>query len=347
MDLDSFQVRATGFECTSGSLSDKYKATFDSSKLADCDDTDNQVWRSVVAYGDADSDSYGTGAGDSYCIGTKLSSNLSINSTDCDDDNSDIFESLSYSAIDEDLDTYQLSLAGTECTNGNLSEIYQSSFDNSKLPDCNDSNTQTWRNVVIFPDVDGDSFGDMESDGALTCIGELAPINTVFNATDCKDDDVNVWRNDLAFFDNDGDSVGAGSQQTYCIGINAAEGSSYDGTDCNDNNINIWRAVLAYDDIDGDGFGSGPQLTFCTNAQAAPDTSYKSYDCDDNDISVFRKITIYPDTDGDGIGAGQGSITCMGNSYLEGSVSIYGYDPEPDNAEVSNFDLPVATLVAP
>jgi len=347
MDLDSFQLRATGSECTGGSLSEKFQATFDSSKLADCDDSNNQAWRSVVAFNDTDRDGYGAGESANYCIGQTLQEKLSLNSTDCNDDNSAIFENLNFFAIDEDLDSYQLSLAGTVCTNGTLSKIYQTSFDDSKLPDCNDENNQTWRDVVIFPDVDGDSFGDMESDGALTCIGELAPTDTVFNATDCKDDDVNVWRNDLAFFDNDGDSIGAGSQQIYCIGIKAAEGSSYDGTDCNDNNINVWREVLAYDDIDGDGIGAGPQLAFCTNAQAAPDTSYKSYDCNDNDISVFRNIVTYPDSDGDGIGAGQGSITCMGNSYLEGSVSIYGYDPEPDNAEVSNFDLPVTILTAP
>ena len=348
LDLDSFQVRSTGFECTGGSLSEKYKLTFDSSKLADCDDTDNQIWRSVVAYDDADSDSYGTGSGDNYCIGTKLPSNLSISSTDCDDDNPDIFESLSYSAIDEDLDTYQLNLTGIECTNGTLSEIYQTIFDDSKLPDCDDENNLIWRNEVIYPDVDRDSFGDKESEGNLTCIGALAPTDTVFNATDCDDNNIDTWREETIYADADNDSYGdAASAALTCIGNLPPLGNVFESSDCDDSSANAWRIDQAYWDIDGDNIGAGVKVGHCTNAQRAANTSTLGTDCDDSDVSVFRNIVIYADADSDGIGAGQGSITCMGNFYLEGNVSIYGYDPEPDNAEVSNFDLPLTILAAP
>jgi len=341
MDLDSFQVRATGFECTSGSLSDKYKATFDSSKLADCDDTDNQVWRSVVAYEDADSDSYGTGAGGSYCIGTNLPSNLSINSTDCNDDNSAIFESLNYSAIDEDLDSYQLSLTGTECTNGHLSEIYQASFDNSKLPDCNDVNDQIWRIIWLYEDSDN----DLKGAGVETehCYGNTQPTQWVLDSSDCDDTDVNIWRNELIYPDLDGDGHGAISGEALaCIGYQPPNDTVFDSSDCNDGNINIWRTDLAYDDIDGDGIGAGPQQAYCTNAHAATGTSYDGYDCDDYDSGIFRRV--YSDTDGDGIGAGRGKITCMGNSYLDDNISIFGYDPEPNNAGVSSFDLSTVLL---
>ena len=346
LDLDSFQIQATGSECTGGSLSEKFKATFDSSKLADCDDTNNQAWRSVVAYGDADSDSYGTGAGESYCIGAKLPSNLSVNSTDCDDANSAVFENLNYSAIDEDLDSYQLSLAGTECTNGTLPEIYQVIFDGSKLPDCNDANDQAWRIVMAFSDTDADGYGA----GSETqhCIGDSLPPLWVDNSTDCEDTNANIWREELIYADADADGYGSESTTALtCIGEQPPVGQVFDSSDCDDTNNNAWRIDQAYFDIDGDGIGAGSKLEHCTNDQAAVNTSQLSYDCDDNDISVFRNILIYPDTDGDGIGAGQGSVTCMGNSYLEGNVSIYGYDPEPDNAEISNFDLPMYLLATP
>jgi hypothetical protein len=299
MDLDSFQLRSTGTECTGGSLSEKFKATFDSSKLADCDDTDNQVWRDVAAFNDTDRDGYGAGESTNYCIGQTLQEKLSLNSTDCNDSNSAVFESLNYLATDMDLDGYQLSVTGTECTGGTLSEIYQATFDSSTVADCNDGDKNSWRDVLVYPDTDLDSYGALSGE-VQVCIGDLAPAGNVFNSTDC-----------------------------------------------NDNNASIWRADLAYDDIDGDGIGAGSQNTYCTNAQPAPNTSNLSYDCDDNDISVFRNTIIYTDTDGDGIGAGQGRLTCMGNSYLEGNVSIYGYDPEPDNADVSNFDLPMYRLAAP
>lgn len=299
MDLDSFQLRATGSECTGGSLSEKFKATFDSSKLADCDDTDNQAWRSVVAFNDTDRDGYGAGESANYCIGQTLQEKFSLNSTDCNDNNSAVFENLNYLATDMDLDSYQSHASGTECTGGTLSSIYQATFDSSKAADCNDDDNQSWRNALVYPDTDLDSFGALSGETQV-CIGDQAPAGNVFNSTDC-----------------------------------------------NDNDASIWRADLAYDDIDGDGIGAGPQHTYCTNNQPAARTSHLSYDCDDNDISIFRKVTVYPDTDGDGIGAGQGSITCMGNSYLEANVSIFGYDPEPDNAAVSNFDLPAAILAAP
>ncbi len=299
MDLDSFQLRATGSKCTGGSLSEEFKATFDSSKLADCDDTDNQAWRSVVAFSDTDSDGYGAGESANYCIGQTLQEKLSLNSTDCNDTNSAVFENLNYLATDMDLDGYQLSVAGTECTGGALSEIYQDTFDSSKVTDCNDDDESSWRDVLVYPDTDLDSFGALSGE-IQVCIGDQAPAGNVFNSTDC-----------------------------------------------NDNNASIWRADLAYDDIDGDRVGAGPQHSYCTNAQPAANTSYLSYDCDDNDISVFRKVTVYADTDGDGVGAGKGRITCMGNSYLEGDISIFGYDPEPDNSAVSNFDLPPVILLTP
>ena len=346
MDLDSFQIHATGSECTGGSLSEKFKATFNSSKLADCDDTNNQTWRSIVAFNDADRDGYGAGESANYCIGQTLQEKLSLNSNDCNDSNSAIFENLNYLATDMDLDGYQLSVSGTECTNGTLPDIYQTTFNSSQLPDCNDVDNQSWRTILLYEDKDNDSKGaGVETEH---CYGETKPAQWVLDSSDCDDTNVNTWRNELTYPDDDTDGYGSlTGAVSACIGNQAPTGNVFNSTDCNDNNANIWRTDLAYDDIDGDRIGAGPQRSYCTNTQPAAHTSYMSYDCDDNDISVFRKVTIYPDTDGDGIGAGQGNTTCMGTSYLEGNVSIYGYDPEPDNAEISNFDLPVTTLVAP
>ncbi len=296
-----------------------------------------------MTYGDSDEDGFGVGEGTSLCIGEQLAAELAINSTDCDDSNSNVFESLHYQAIDMDLDGYQLPSAGIECSNGTLSDIYQASFKSSKAPDCDDEDNLSWHLVGLYQDNDDDTKG--AGDEVEHCVGATYPALWVNNSSDCEDSNSAIWREELIYTDAGADSYGdEASSALTCIGNLPPAGQVFDSSDCDDSNVNAWRIDQAYWDIDGDGFGAGDKLGHCTNTQAAVDTSTIGTDCDDDDVSVFRNIVIYPDTDGDGIGAGQGAITCMGNSYLEGNVSIYGYDPEPDNARVSNFDLSPAIL---
>ncbi len=345
MDLDGYQLNIARTECTGGTLSETFQATFDFAQLPDCDDNESQIWRSVIAYDDADDDSYGTGVGASYCIGLQLPQGLSLNASDCNDSNSIIFENVNYLATDMDLDGYQLSVVGTECTGGTLSGTFQSTFNSSQLPDCNDDDDQSWRTIWLYEDSDNDSRG--AGDETEHCYGDTQPAQWVLDSSDCDDTNVDIWRNYLIYPDLDADSRGAITGEALtCIGDQPPNGTVFDSTDCNDNNINIWRTDLAYDDIDGDGIGAGPEQTYCTNAQVAPGTSYDGYDCDDYDSGIFRRVVIYSDADGDGIGAGQGTITCMGNSYLDDNLSIFGYDPEPNDAGVSSFDLSPAILTA-
>ncbi len=343
IDLDGYQTHSTGSLCTDGALIQTHHLNFDESKLADCDDDDVNVWRLKSAFIDLDDDGFGIGRDKSYCIGSELPENLSLNSSDCDDTNSEIFTALPYSAVDIDLDGFQVRSTGSLCTDGSLIQTHHLNFDESKLPDCDDGDINAWRVIGLFLDEDG----DVKGAGAEVqyCIGEKQPESWVLDASDCDDSRVDVWRNEWAYPDTDGDNFGdsAGKSLT-CIGSSLPEGLVFDDTDCDDSNIAIWRTDIAYVDLDGDGIGTGERRPFCTNLLPALNTSYMNYDCNDNDVGIYRNIVIYLDIDGDGVGAGRGSLTCMGHSYLEAGVSIYGYDPEPEDAEISNFDLAPSIL---
>lgn len=344
-DLDGAFVPAVGDVCAGARLPPAFLASLPN-EPADCDDSNAKIWLSVIAYQDADNDNFGTGEPASYCIGEALPKNLSANATDCDDDNSDLFSLINYQASDIDLDSFQIISSGTECTNGALSSIYQINFDHSKSPDCNDNNTQVWQTVELYKDNDGDSIGAGEK--TEHCIGSNNPELWVEETGDCADSNNQIWRNRYVYADTDKDSYGdINNWELACIGELPATGQVFDTSDCDDTNETIWRLDQAYFDIDGDGIGAGAKTGHCTNENPAENTSYLNYDCDDNDVNVFRNIVIYPDTDSDGIGAGKGSITCMGSSYLEGNVSIFGYDPEPDNSAMSNFALSPAILAIP
>ena len=122
--------------------------------------------------------------------------------------------------------------------------------------------------------------------------------------------------------------------------------------DCAPLDASKWQLkAYIFEDQDLDGWFVSSQGEACSGnelpVEYRNDAVEHTTDCDDQDSSVFRNIVTYIDEDADGIGSGQGSVTCMGNAYVDANVSIYGYDPEPNNPEVSNFYLAPAILAAP
>lgn len=174
---------------------------------------------------------------------------------------------------------------------------------------------------------------------------------------DCSPDNKKLWAlKKFQAVDKDIDGKFISENGEVCSGADLPTG--YSATtpnsselDCNDNEPSIWQP-MEYQSLDKDLDGkysleagsicSGDKLP--TNYLPEKVSLPSKLDCNDNDDTIYRNITIYQDIDGDGIGAGNGALTCMGNSYLEGNVSIYGYDPEPNNSAISNFDLPTSTF---
>lgn len=345
-DLDGFFVKEVNELCVGSNQLEEFTLDAPTLMNIDCDDTDQSVWRNQIGYTDGDADGFGTGNGNTYCIGNSLAANLAPNDTDCDDANSELHLALNYQAIDMDLDGHQVPSFGTECTSGVLSNIYQAQYTSGNTPDCDDGDNTIWISKTLYQDNDLDSYGAGKAEAF--CVGNSLPDQWVESNTDCDDDNVNIWRNHAIYLDSDNDSYGDNSGYLFaCIGQQPTTGYVFNNTDCDDTDVSIWRTDRAYHDLDDDGIGQGNEVEFCTDTNPAPLSSYTNYDCDDSNPDVFRKIVIYQDSDNDGVGAGNGTITCMGNSYLTVGVSIYGYDPEPNNPDVSNFDLSPAILAAP
>jgi hypothetical protein len=181
--------------------------------------------------------------------------------------------------------------------------------------------------------------------------------DAVSDAQDCAPNDPTRWQV-LAFqsidSDLDGHRVSAAGQ--LCSGA-TLPATHFAGPlapadpDCDDANGASWQ-MLSYlgRDADADGFAVSQTGQICTGAvlpagYSATAPLSLAVDCDDGKSTVWRYMTIYADGDGDHIGSGSATPTCVGANAPTG-FSLYGYDPEPNDDSIADFEVDVWQLTS-
>ena len=148
--------------------------------------------------------------------------------------------------------------------------------------------------LFVYPDADGDGYGDASSAGCDTS-GACDP-SWVADNTDCDDSDININPNTVWYADNDGDGFGDASNTT--TSCTQPAGYVADNTDYDDGDFDVKPGNFVwYADNDGDGFGAG-------TATDNPGIGYvmDNSDCDDSDVNINPNTVWYADNDGDGFG---------------------------------------------
>ena len=159
----------------------------------------------------------------------------------------------------------------------------------------------TWASVtpcasptVYYPDLDGDTYGDANTQ---TLLCQTIP-GYVTNNLDCNDNNAGVNPNTLWYIDADADGFGNSSlTQTGCT---QPLGYVANNTDCNDNDPLVNQLSTWYQDADLDGFGN-PAVTLSNCGQPAGYVANNT-DCNDNNPLANQVSTWYADADGDGFG---------------------------------------------
>ncbi len=160
---------------------------------------------------------------------------------------------------------------------------------------------ETWASVtpcasptVYYPDLDGDTYGDANTQ---TLLCQTIP-GYVTNNLDCNDNNAGVNPNTLWYIDADADGFGNSSlTQTGCT---QPLGYVANNTDCNDNDPLVNQLSTWYQDADLDGFGN-PAVTLSNCGQPAGYVANNT-DCNDNNPLANQVSTWYADADGDGFG---------------------------------------------
>ena len=129
--------------CTGMSLPSTYLAHAQGKWVGDCDDnstTGAKVYQTVELFSDKDGDHLGSGNGQQLCIGDSVPAQYSVQSGDCNDEDSSKYQELSFLYRDMDLDNHiiQLPQVGKICTGKNLPSSYLATAVGKSLGDCND-----------------------------------------------------------------------------------------------------------------------------------------------------------------------------------------------------------------
>ena len=178
------------------------------------------------------------------------------------------------------------------------------------------------------------------------------------DAQDCAPNDPTRWQS-LAFqsIDSDLDGHRVSSAGQLCSGATLpathfATAVLPADADCDDANAASWQMRSYFGrDADSDGFAVPQTGQLCTGA-ALPLRYFAAaplpleVDCDDGNGAVYRYMTIYADADGDHVGTGGAASTCVGAAAPSG-FSLYGYDPAPSDASITDFELDVQQLTTP
>ena len=145
----------------------------------------------------------------------------------------------------------------------------------------------------LYPDNDGDGFGDIDAAGTVMC----PEPGFVDNNDDCDDTNPDAFAGAVWYFDYDGD--GFGSPDWTVEACEPPAGAVANDDDCDDEDPDIGASVTFYLDGDGDGLGGDTTTEGCT---APEDYVDNNDDCDDTDASVGASVVFYEDGDGDGYG---------------------------------------------
>jgi hypothetical protein len=159
----------------------------------------------------------------------------------------------------------------------------------------------TWASVtpcasptVYYPDLDGDTYGDANTQ---TLLCQTIP-GYVTNNLDCNDNNAGVNPNTLWYIDADADGFGNSSlTQTGCT---QPLGYVANNTDCNDNDPLVNQLSTWYQDADLDGFGN-PAVTLSNCGQPVGYVANNT-DCNDNNPTANQVSIWYADVDGDSFG---------------------------------------------
>jgi hypothetical protein len=267
----------------------------------DCNDNSNTVLGpDTLAYTDADSDGFGTGALTLFCRNLFLG-NYSGVSGDCNDNNAAV--GLPNRKVFEDFDGD---------TKGNVLSFLVICPAPAAIPggyvldstDCADGDNTRWILDSIFVDFDGDSFTVGK---ALVCHG-TAPepgYSYVSKGTDCDDADPTLYRNPLVYIDLDGDGLHGSTSDTICFGatISAPFSLTSNGPDCDDADANASVLRPLFRDYDGDGYhGRIDSVCYGLTFPLYYTDSTLGLDCRDSSALEFPGQTWYFDNDGDGFG---------------------------------------------
>ena len=168
-----------------------------------------------------------------------------------------------------------------------------------------DSSVDSSTQVTVFSDLDGDGYGDPDTEMTLCA----APENTVENSDDCNDTDASIRPfagetiadgidqncdgEEICYTDADNDGYGIDSITIITVDANGStncddvEGASTTLDDCDDNDASINPgAMTMYADNDADGFG-GETMTSSCDENATMVTG----DCDDSSSSINPDAT--------------------------------------------------------
>ena len=303
--------------CTGMHLPDTYLANAQGKWVGDCDDsstTGANIYQTVNLFIDKDGDHLGSGNGQQLCIGDSVPAQYSVQSGDCNDEDSSKYQELSFLYRDMDLDNHiiQLPQADKVCTGKDLPSTYLATAVGKWLGDCNDdpiTGTEIYRSVGLFADEDGDSYGS----GSIqqVCIGATLPTNFSNNADDCDDSLVTgaeIYRFVDLFSDADGDSFGSGSVQNLCIGSALPSDFSNVAGDCNDDDENLFQMLpYNYRDADLDGYlNQSTQVEQVCSGETLSNGYFLTAqdqivgDCNDNNDQIFQNLPYeYLDLDQD------------------------------------------------
>jgi hypothetical protein len=180
----------------------------------------------------------------------------------------------------------------------------------------------------LYPDNDGDGYGDHEAAGTVMC----PEAGYVANNDDCDDTDPSLFDDAVWYFDFDED--GYGSPDWTIEACDPPDGAVANDDDCDDEDPTVGSFRTFYLDGDGDGFGDSDE----TAEACAPPEDYveNDGDCDDTDPAIGAFRTFYEDADGDGYGTPD--VTD------EGCVSVGGFVENDGDCDDTDPDLNPETI---
>jgi hypothetical protein len=252
--------------------------------LGDCNDNNNQVWRSATLFIDADGDGYDNGT-QVVCYGATVPSGYRLTTlgSDCNDNNNQVWRTATL-YIDADSDGYDNGTQ-TVCYGASIPSGYSETTLGS---DCDDSNPAINPTTVWYLDADGDGY--YVGSGITQCAspGMGYRYEGLIAGNDCDDLNPNIWQTVQAYLDNDEDGYTA-SFNAICIGATLPSNYTYTslGEDCDDADPDAWQSANLYIDLDEDGYDNG--VTFvCFGSEPPQGYSFNTLgsDCNDNNRNI-------------------------------------------------------------